>query len=374
MNDLPQIQTVKLLFINLDEQQQAMFKMAFKMHSATNYCVIDETDADKPDLVIVDGDNALSLDAFQAAKKAHANSVVVFFAKNPPTITAPYLAKPIKFNSLFVNLRNLLQGNGVHVAAQAVEAATAALQGQTSTHTASHLVSNVQTPQPAKRTEETVIQCFDPSQGLLGAFRDIVAKQKDAQILVDGQPVLFIFPAILRVWVPIDSAQLKHLCQQDALEVKTELLDNKELYERANATITSTLWQIALWTANGRLIQPFKPDTVFRLERWPNLPRLAPLPESLRLSAFLTKTPINLNMLYKLMPSLDMADIANYIAATYLTDYLVITQQPQNTAARSMQAKINTSGTLKQEEIQAAKPTREYSGGLLSRLMKKLLK
>lgn len=371
MNDLPQIQTVKLLFINLDEQQQAMFKMAFKMHSATNYCVIDSADADKPDLVIVDGDNALSLSTFQEAKKTYVNSVVVFFAKNPPSITAPYLAKPIKFNSLFVNLRNLLQGNGLYVATQTVETATASIYGQADNQHHSH--SNAQATQSKKRSEEMAILCFDPDKGLLGAFRDIVAKKKDAQILVDGKPILFIFPAILRVWVPIDSAQLKRLCQQDTLEIRTELVDNKELYGHANATITSTLWQIALWTANGRLIQPFKPDTVFRLERWPNLPRLAPLPESLRLSAFLTKTPINLNMLYKLMPSLDMADIANYIAATYLTDYLVITHQPQSVEPPT-HAKINTSGTLKQEEIQAAKPTKEYSGGLLSRLMKKLLK
>ena len=155
-------------------------------------------------------------------------------------------------------------------------------------------------------------------------------------------------------------------------------MNDQSLYERANATTTSTLWQLALWTANGRLVRPFKPDTVFRLARWPNLTRLAPLPESLRLSAFLTKTPINLNMLYKLMPSLEMSDIVNYVAATYLTGYLTITQQSQHkdtvASDSSTQATVDTSVALKKEHIQAAKPTREYSGGLLGRLMKKLLK
>ena len=41
----------------------------------------------------------------------------------------------------------------------------------------------------------------------------------------------------------------------------------------------------------------------------------------MRLSAFLTKTSVNLNILYKVMP-LDMADILNYLAATYVTGYL----------------------------------------------------
>lgn len=384
MNDLPQIQTVKLLFIDVDEQQRAMFKMAFKMHSATDYQIIDEAAADKPDLVIVDGDDPLSLGTFQKAKSQYTSSKVVFFAKNPPSITAPYLAKPIKFDSLFVNLRNLLQGNGVHIATQAVQAATATIS---STHTQKAVMQSAaaqssraqkaDAAQTVKRAEETVILRFDPNKGLLGAFRKILAGQKDAQILIAGKPILLVFPAIHRVWVGVDSTLLKQLCQQDSLVVQIALIDNQSLYERANATVTSTLWQLALWSADGRLVHPFRPDTVFRLKRWPNLPRLAPLPESLRLSAFLTRTPINLNMLYKLMPSLDMADIANYIAATYLTDYLIITQQPQSQSAEvesSEQATIDTSETLQKEHIQAAAPTREYSGGLLGRLMKKLLK
>ena len=39
-NNIPQVKTVKLMFVAMDEQQQAMFKMAFKMHSTTNYQVI----------------------------------------------------------------------------------------------------------------------------------------------------------------------------------------------------------------------------------------------------------------------------------------------------------------------------------------------
>ena len=379
MSDMPQIQTVKLLFVDVNEQQRAMFRMAFKMHSATNYLIIDEASGEKPDLVIVDGDSVLSSSVFQKAKAQYADSKVVFFGQNPPNITAPYLAKPIKFDSLFVNLRNLLQGNGVHVAKQNMQAATATINhGKTGSSDEVNPVPQGAKAGALKRANETVILRFDPDVGLLGAFRKILADQKDAQIMIGGKPALFVFPAISRVWVGVDSAQLKRLSQQDSLDVKIEQLNDQSLYERANATTTSTLWQLALWTANGRLVRPFKPDTVFRLARWPNLTRLAPLPESLRLSAFLTKTPINLNMLYKLMPSLEMSDIVNYVAATYLTGYLTITQQSQHkdtvASDSSTQATVDTSVALKKEHIQAAKPTREYSGGLLGRLMKKLLK
>ena len=114
-HDLPRVKTVKLLFVAMDDQQQAMFKMAFKMHNTTNYQVISAGSGEKPELVIVDGDGPSGVAAWQKAKKDYVGSVVVYFSKSPPSVTAPYLAKPIKFDSLFLSLRNLLQGNGVWV-------------------------------------------------------------------------------------------------------------------------------------------------------------------------------------------------------------------------------------------------------------------
>lgn len=47
-NNLPQVKTVKLLFVAVDEQQQAMFNMAFKMHNTTNYQVVDAASGENP--------------------------------------------------------------------------------------------------------------------------------------------------------------------------------------------------------------------------------------------------------------------------------------------------------------------------------------
>lgn len=369
--DLPQVKTVRLVFVGLDEQQQAMFKMAFKMHNTTNYEVIDAGSGLNPDLVIVDGDKPSGLAVWQKAKSDYRGSVVAFFAKSPPTVTAPYLAKPIKFDTLFVSLRNLLQGNGVWVANSSGAVANQAV-ARAAEPTQQSAINHA-------RSNEMVIPRFDPNVGILGAFRKAIEHQKDIAILVNDKPVLAVFPAIQRVWIAVDSVQLKDFCRQDHLDIKVKPVpEESNLQERANATITSSMWQIALWTANGRLVQPLNPNTVFKLKGWPNLTRLAPLPESMRLSAFLTKTSVSLNMLYKLMP-LDMADILNYIAATYLTDYLTITQQVQEAASSTpnsiTQATVNTaaSATPKQEEVEAATRSAQQSGGLLSRFMKKLL-
>ncbi len=364
--DLPQVKTVKLLFVAMEEQQQAMFKMAFKMHNTTNYEVIDPASGQKPELVIVDGDNSGGMSNWHKAKGDYPGSIVVYFSKSPPSITAPYLSKPIKFDTLFLSLRNLLQGNGVWVVHGGQQVQREPVQTATA-HTAHQ--------QHTAKSNEVLIPRFDPNVGVLGAFRKSIQQHHNSVIMIDGKPVLAVFPAIQRVWVAVDAVQLRELCGRSNAEIAVKTIpEDSNLHERVNATITSCMWQLALWTANGRLVQPINPHTVFRLKTWPNLTRLTALPESMRLSAFLTKTPVSLNTLYKLMP-LEMADILNYIAATYLTDYLEITQQVQETASSTHTATQTTSVEARREQPQAQRQVEQpkSGGGLLSRFMKKLL-
>lgn len=373
-NSIPQVKTVKLLFVAMDEQQQAMFRMAFRMHSTTTYQVIGADDMinERPEMVIVDGDSPMGAALWQKAKTDYPKSVVVFFSKNPPMITAPYLSKPIKFDTLFLSLRNLLQGNGVRVAhpGGAIHNPAAAQQqiNQADART---------TGKTRQRAAEMIIPRFDPRRGLLGRFRDLLNQSKDTVIVFNEKPVLAVFPSSQRVWVP-DAKLLETLCRQDQPNIRVKVIsESSQIQERANATVLSCMWQVAVWTANGRLVHPLTPNTMFRLKQWPNLTRLAPLPESMRLSAFLTKTTVNLNMLYKMMP-LEMADILNYIAATYLTDYLTVSKDTPSNAAVTTSVKSVADGMARQQssdyddedETEDDKPKKV---GLLGRLMKKLL-
>ena len=371
-NNLPQVKTVKLLFVAVDEQQQAMFNMAFKMHNTTNYQVVDAASGEKPELVIVDGDTSACVTAWHKAKGVYEGSVVVFFSKSPPPVTAPYLSKPIKFDTLFLSLRNLMQGNGVWVvnssgsSAHSSTAPAARTTGAATTHsTVSH-----------HRASEITIPRF----GLLGAFREVLAQQRNAAILIDDKPVLAVFSNIQQVWVAVDSEQLKAYCRQGHVNVKIKQIpDDSNVQERVNATVTSCMWQVGLWTANGRLVQPINPNTVFKLKSWPNLTRLAPVPESMRLSAFLTKTAVSLNMLYKLMP-LEMADILNYIAATYATRFLsvdlkTVSQHSYHDTVDKIDIGVNSASDseMAKEAVKMTAPSQTQPRGLLQRLMKKLL-
>ena len=91
-----------------------------------------------------------------------------------------------------------------------------------------------------------------------------------------------------------------------------------------------------------------------------------------------------INMLYKMMP-LDMADILNYIAATYLTDYLAVSQTGAAAADSAAAAAMPKAVRRKAAEPAHKEGRRGHSaddddteqpkkeGGLLSRLMKRLL-
>ena len=196
--------------------------------------------------------------------------------------------------------------------------------------------------------------------------------------------MLIVFPSIQRVLLTISAEELERMCKDDTLEIVAKAVpDNPQWKEKAKVTIMSCLWQMAIWSAHGRLAYPLTPQSVFTLKRWPNLTRLAPVPESMRLSAFLTKTSVNLNVLYKVMP-LEMSDILNYIAATYVTGFLATDSefteqhatQLSRTAEMQREVSVNsadeTDKKMSQAAERAAGGSQEQSRGLLSRLMRKL--
>ena len=53
---LPKVKTVRVMLQEMGEQQNAVFRMAFKMHNTTNYEIIDQNSANQPDMVLVDID------------------------------------------------------------------------------------------------------------------------------------------------------------------------------------------------------------------------------------------------------------------------------------------------------------------------------
>lgn len=126
-----------------------------------------------------------------------------------------------------------------------------------------------------------------------------LARDKQAVVYIEGMPFTFaILPHDGKVFVDLTNRHLRHLCampMQVAPNLKVVQLSATD-YSKAfpmqikfMPTIEQTLWQIALWTARGRLLKPLKPDAKLRLQHWPNFTRLQITPYALQIAALWVK-------------------------------------------------------------------------------------
>ena len=89
-NAIPQVKTVHIMLLGMDERQYAMFRMAFKMHGITNYELVTVEQGIQPDMVLADADTDVEI--WKDAKNQFPDAKVVYFSSSPPPVTAPYLA------------------------------------------------------------------------------------------------------------------------------------------------------------------------------------------------------------------------------------------------------------------------------------------
>ena len=370
-NAIPQVKTVHIMLLGMDERQYAMFRMAFKMHGITNYELVTMEQGIQPDMVLADADTDIEI--WKDAKNQFPDAKVVYFSSSPPPVTAPYLAKPIKFDTLFLNLKNLQQGNGIWVASSG---------GSSGAHTSRQPTQEAVPAAAPSHSASITIENFDEDSGLLGEVRKAAKQDNDVAVMHNGKPVLLVFPSIQKVLLATDSETLQSLCEQKFVDLQTRVITEEHLKAKAKLSIAACLWQLAIWTGNGRFPKVINKNTVFKVRNWPNLTRLAPLAESMRLSAFLTKASGSLTILHKLM-LIDNKDLADYLTAVYVTDHLIVESagqaEPQAVGSGQARAAAQTQ-TIQRPERGHAR-THEDDGdeevpkqrGLLQRLMNKII-
>lgn len=360
-NAIPKVKTVHIMLLGMDDRQYAMFRMAFKMHGTTNYELVTEDQGVTPEMVLVDVDT--NPEAWGLAKQRYSMAKVIYFSSTPPQITAPYLPKPIKFDTLFASLKNLQQGNGVWVARPTIPTGFQSAPATSADN--------------KNQVASISIEHFNIEDGLLGTVKKASQQEQDIAVLQAGKPVLLIFPSIQKVLLAADSATLKSLCEQKFVDLQTRPVSEENLKAKAKLSISACLWQLALWTANGKLPKEIGLNNMLQLRSWPNLTRLAPVAESMRLSAFLTKTPASPVMLHKLM-SVDERDLAEYLTATYVSGYLDIVgagapvSQPAPSASATI-ARPTSAASAAPKAVNNNEEEAPKQRGLLQRLMNKII-
>lgn len=241
--------------------------------------------------------------------------------------------------------------------------------------------NHTSTTQPAAHAEPHIISYarFDPHAGLFGLVARLLRQRSNAVVRVREVPVLIVQAAQDKAWLlqPLDSLQA--LCAHTSQEVDHQAWNDGTAPAKAEEIRPQTLaWQLAIWTCQGRLMRGISADTPIRLRYWPNLTRLAPIPEAMRITAFLTRTPVNLKLITRLL-KVPPEHLFNYLAAAYgigildlpnrNTTLQVMSTEPVRPPPRKEAAAAVSPADTAPASIQ----TTAGSGSLLSRLLKKVI-
>lgn len=147
------------------------------------------------------------------------------------------------------------------------------------------------------------VNYFDPDDYLLSTLRRAAANSQDILLEVDGigevvmltnrcEYFAFVTDMATFMTTPPDKAKLTILQPGDS-RIPTPDTIGRNLDE--------LMWEAAFYASQGRLMKGAYRDDVVELEYWPNLTRLPHTPESLRISALLTRHPTSIYFAMRLL-------------------------------------------------------------------------
>ena len=384
MNSLSNMPLVKVMLLGVDARKSAIFSMAFKMHTATQFQLVEE--AQQADVLVVDTDGVEGETLWENAQTNYPNVPRVYSSILEPKFDVAYLPKPVKVETLFPVLRAALSGVVTYKVADA-EAQSQNRERLSFKQQAKNYKNTLaDEPEVSSAPRDVTfpadeIQVFDATTGLLGMTRQIATQTENVALIVDNKPVLMYFPGVNRVLLAVAPDKLEELCQHADVHITVKKIgEHPEWQQHAKAQMDSCLWQFAVWTAKGRLIKEIDVNQPLALRSWPNITRLAYIPDAMRLSAFLTKSPVNPPMIYKMI-RVDIADLLNFIAASHVTNLLKVQPVHAGVAAgvesqfsdsRNVDTGSESIGTQSNVETPAAPVRPKQSNSMLQRLLKKL--
>ena len=378
--------TIHVLPVGMDERKTAILRTAFRMHQSERYEVAGGESA--PDLAIVDIDGPTGTKVLEDFLAQMPDTPLILASVEPTNFDFPFLLKPLRVETLFPMLKSvrekiksekakismgILQATPRHVVPPA--SATAA-----TIKTAKEELGSVRTTQPIpiqnkaaidkvlpkkqevvqKQKEKPVVPSapvrpaldlskivrFDPSVGLLGILKSAQLGHEDVVILYHEEPLCIVLAAQGTVLLLKPLGSLQALCLLP--EGKSVFFEQKIIpagreipTQLPSIKLMSFLWQLAIWTANGRLVKTIRTDRPLILKSWPNFTRVAVIPDAMRITAFLTRSPVNLSILYKLL-NLDLHSLLNFLAAVSATDFLVMEQPTSRTMVSPSTDNIET--------------------------------
>ena len=363
--------------LGMDNRKEAVFRMAFKMHTRRQYHLLESSDARIPHLTIVDIDGPQGI---EIARKLHQEEpgqrILVTSVAPPENGLFPLLLKPVRMETLFPALESLLLDTPKAPEKTPADTNVKPIRPDVTVPPMSvpipetvpaptppvvHVIPAK--PVPVLRPEE--VQYFNSSEGLLGLLQ-IAQRDQASTIIADQnqQRIVRIDAMTDQATILVDDEQLQHICRTSSIKLLMRAPRDDDFGNSSVArhmSLQSLLWQAGAWTANGRLNQKLQINAPVQLKQWPNLTRLPMLPDALRLAAFLARSPASPALTIKML-RVEVPDLFNFLAAADALELLRY-NTPENPVNVVRVAQHSTPADT---EVPAAK--RSFLGRLLKRI------
>lgn len=349
----PPASDIAVLAVGMDDRKLALLRMAFRLHHSIRYRLLESSSGEHPpDLAIVDIDSPIGWQAWEEFRLRHPELPALIVASTPPEhAPAPTLTKPLRVESLFPQLQAALGPAPIPTRTPATDPLPATTPRS----------EPAAAPAPPSSMPPISIARFDPRRGLLGATTRLARQPRPALLLVDGRPLLWLRPGRAQAQCLQPAEQLRELCRQDAPALQAQAAGASAGV--VTQPLPALLWQLAIWSSQGRLPAGIGADTPLRLRQWPNLTRLEALPDATRLSALLTKTPATLRIIIRLL-RVDPEHACTFLAAAHALGLL-------DWRSDAPPLKVISSAPVRPGSTPTA-PLRPDGAGFLSRLLQKV--
>lgn len=325
-----------VLTIGMDSRKQAIFRMAFKMYTVERYRLSDDAPDAVPDMAIIDMDCVGAQVLWDEFRTKYPTLPAIMVTVSPTDdLPVPVLSKPIRMDSLFPLMRSTLKGLAEPrpadssaapkavpppfapqavgpKSAQSVRVVPAAEIPPSS----SKLASSAAPMEPVTSYSlSDPIERFDARAGLSRILSDIKKSSVPSLVSIAGQGAIVVLPGQDKALLLQDMAVIRQACDMSNPGATVRPLTPSDTPARSSSCgLTALIWQTSLWSSRGRLMDGVQLDTPIRLRQWPNLTRLSPIPEAMRIAAFWVRFPVSLRMTVKML-NVPPSHVFDFLAA-----------------------------------------------------------
>lgn len=161
---------------------------------------------------------------------------------------------------------------------------------------------------------------------LFGYLKSAISQQMSAPssicLSIGDSLNFFISPFARKIAVAGENVNLSELARQDFSDRKILLRDNAKPDKNVlfQLEMEAFLWKLALYTYRGFLPEGINVNKPVYLKYWPNLTRLEPTPNAMRIASLLSRQPVALAFIVRIL-NIPQKHVFNFFSAAYATGF-----------------------------------------------------